>query len=113
VDWDRDDAGELLKRLYPGTDGRTLTASESDESYRAAFEDALAKAKSYQKIADGAKQHLLYRMGESSRLVFEGGIQLTRKLTTRKGYVVEPSTFVDSRFSKLKETDELRDQPAR
>jgi putative phage-type endonuclease len=100
--WDTIDI-DLLKRLYPGTDGKTLVANDTDEHWRAVFEEALEKAKSNQKVADVAKLQLLAKMGEASRLVFEDNVQFTRKRIERKGYTIAATSFIDARFSKIKE----------
>jgi hypothetical protein len=44
-------------------------------------------------------------MGNASRMIFtDAEMQLTRKLTQRKGYAVAATEYMDSRFTKVKET---------
>src|SRR6185436_16407142 len=103
-DFDQGDLTDVLKRLYPGTIGKLVGAAPTEMEFRRVYEYAANAAKNYERVADGAKQHLLYTMGEAARLVFPDGVQLTRKLTARKGYTVEPTEYIDTRFSRIKET---------
>ena len=104
-EWDCGDSVEIVQRLFPGTDGTVLVAEKDDALYQQAFANATKRAKEYEQIAEGAKAHLLYSMGNAARMVFaESEMQLTRKLTQRKGYAVPATEYIDSRFSKIKET---------
>lgn len=103
-DFDRADTHELMRRLYPGTDGRTLVATEDDVHHRRVYQNAHDTVKQYQQLADAAKAHLLYVMGTAARMAFPGdGVQLQRKSVSRKEHLVPASTYTDARFSKLKE----------
>lgn len=103
-DFDRDDVHDLMRRLYPGTDGRTINATEDDIHHHKVHQHAVEMAKSYQQLAEGAKAHLLHIMGPAARLVFrESGMQLQRKEVARKEHLVPAATYIDSRFTKLKE----------
>lgn len=93
----------LMKRLYPGTDGSTLNATEEQVYWRQVHEDAQRRVKSYTDAAESAKAHLLYEMKLASRLIFPDGMQLQRKLVNRKGYTVEPGSHIDARFARIKE----------
>lgn len=103
-EWDRSDVLSLMRRLYPGTDGSTVTATEDDVHYRKVFVNATDMAKSYATMADEAKAHLLRAMGNASRMIFaENQVQLQRKEIARREYVVPASKYIDARFSKIKE----------
>lgn len=103
-DFERTDTVEILRRLYPGTNGKTVTADEEADQYRRVFENASEMVKNYTKAAEGARAHLLHHMGEASRLIFsDAGLQLQRKLSQRKQYTVPASSRIDSRFAKIKE----------
>lgn len=107
-DFTRPDVHEIVRRMYPGTDGRTLIATESDEAFRRSYEEASEKAKQYGQLANTAKAHLLNVMGSASRLLFPAeGVELRRKETTRKEYTVAASTYIDSRFTKIKEVADV------
>jgi len=103
VDLSSPRALDMLRKLYPGTDGSELIADAQDEAFRIVMEEAMRQVGIYQSCADGAKAHLLARMGNAALLKFADGKAMRRKVTTRKGYVVSDSTYVDSRFINTKE----------
>ena len=103
-DFDRPHVYDLVRRLYPGTDGRTLTASDDDYQHFTTHRNAEEMVKTYTAVAERAKAHLLTTMGEASRLVFpDMSMQLQRKTIERKEYTVPAKSYIDSRFTKLKE----------
>jgi putative phage-type endonuclease len=103
-EWDIDSV-EIVQRLFPGTDGTVLVAQKDDALYQQVYTNAVKRAKEYEAVAEGAKAHLLYSMGNAARMVFpEAEMQLTRKLTQRKGYAVPATEYMDTRFTKVKET---------
>jgi hypothetical protein len=105
-DLERADAIGVMRRLYPGTDGRSITATDDDVHHRKVHANAVEMAKQYQQLADTTKAHLLHVMGSAARMVFPGdGLQLQRKQVTRKQFVMPMSTYIDARFSKLKEVE--------
>lgn len=93
-------AERAIKRLYPGTNGATLTADATLEHWRAVMEEAAELQKRYEKSAELAKCHLLSAMGEAAILKFVDGCSLTRKKVDRKAYVVEGTTYIDARIKK-------------
>lgn len=96
----------MLKRRYPGTNGQTVVASELDEMllhWAKVAEDAAEKSREYQRVADAAKNHLLAAMGEAAILKLEGGRALTRKMISKKAYEVAATSYLDVRFTTLKE----------
>jgi putative phage-type endonuclease len=101
-DWQAPSTGELLRRLYTGTDGTILSATDSDEGWLATYREADELANQYLSAKASAKNHLLHTMGEASEMKFSDGTVLRRKKTLRKGYVVEASEYVDVRFLKPK-----------
>src|SRR5262245_53083474 len=104
-DFERADAHELVKRLYPGTDGRTVIATEDDERLRKVFIEAGETARQYQQLADKAKAELLAAMAGASRLQFPGdGIELRRREITRKEHLIPATSYIDALFTKIKET---------
>lgn len=94
---------EIVRRLFPGTNGEKVYADEPLNRWRAVYEEAVELRDRYAAAADSAKAHLLYSMGEAAELIFDGGIVLRRREQKRKEYTVPASTYVDSRFAKLKE----------
>jgi len=103
IDLDNPRALEIVRRMYPGTDGTTVDADTDAQAWRTVLEQATARASDYQAAADGAKAHLLAVMGSAAQLRFNDGKALRRKLTTRKGYVVEPATYMDARLVNAKD----------
>lgn len=103
-DFDRPNVYDLVRKLYPGTDGRTLTADDDDYEVFAAYRNADEFQKSYAVKVAAAKAQLLSKMGEASRLVFpDAGMQLQRKTIERAEFTVPAKSYIDSRFTKLKE----------
>lgn len=102
-DWDSPHALRAVRALYRGTNGETLEATEEQERLRAVLEDANERMKKLEGVADGTKAMLLWDMGDAAKLRFSDGRVLRRALTKRKGYVVEPTEFIDTRIVKDKE----------
>ena len=100
VDLSSPGAVAVLRRLYPGTNGETVKATPAVEAARVKLE----AAKSDKKVAEHAeaegKAVLLDYMGEAAVLRFADGSGFRRAVVQRKGYVVEPTEYVDSRFIK-------------
>ncbi len=95
---------DTLRALYPGTNGQTLHASDALEHWRQVHDDALDRASRYTAAAEAAKAHMLDAMGEAALLTFNDGRALRRKQTTRKGYVVAETTYIEARFVKAPNT---------
>lgn len=92
-----------VKALYPRVNEKVVEADESILHWAKVAEDAAKKASEYQSIADSAKTHLLSFMGDASVLKLDGNRILRRKVIQKKEYVVAPSSYVDARFSTIKE----------
>jgi len=102
-DYDHPSTLPLLQRIYPGTNGQIVEADEMIIHWAKVAEDAAAKAKEYEKVADTAKNHLLAYMGDAAVLNLGGGNVFRRKLIKRKGFTVADTSYIDSRFSTIKE----------
>lgn len=103
VNADAPGAVEILRKVYPGTNGQRIQADRALDAWRATLQESAALAAEYHKQADTAKAHLLRAMGEAVELEFPDGTLFRRKLVKRNGYTVEPSEYVDARFIKAKE----------
>lgn len=103
--WNHEHTARAIRKLYPGTNGSTIDASEHQVAIRAVMEDAAARATLAAKAADGAKAMLEWDMKDSAVLRFPDGLGLRRKATKRKGYTVEETTYMDARLVNLKEKD--------
>ena len=62
VDYEAPNAQAVLRRMYPGTDGRRLEATSAQESWRAVYVEAEQWLDQYKATVDGAKAHLLHAM---------------------------------------------------
>lgn len=87
----------LIRRLYPGTDGTRMVATEEQERWRKVMEEAQAKADALQAVADGSRSRLLWDMQESALLAFADGKALRRRQVNRKAYSVEATSYVEAR----------------
>lgn len=94
---------ETLRRLYPGTDGTSIEATAMHEHWRAVMQTAQESLKRYEGVIDGARAHIMAEMGNAALLRFSDGKSFQRKQVTRKGYTVEPSTYIDLRIVNSKE----------
>jgi hypothetical protein len=103
VDLDAPEAIAILKRIYPGTNGERMQASVSLERWRTVYQDSKALESEYEVAGKVAKAHLLRAMGECAELEFIDGGLLRRKLVQRKGYTVDPTSYMDARFINPKE----------
>lgn len=99
IDVDAPRALEIVKRIYPGTSGEIVVASEDDEHWRAVVQDAEAKVKFYQAVADSGRAHLLAQMGDAALMRFRESV-LERKLVRRKAYEVAATEYVSARFKR-------------
>ncbi|WP_019024091.1 MULTISPECIES: YqaJ viral recombinase family protein [unclassified Thioalkalivibrio] len=100
VDPEHKRAAEVLRRVYPGTNGETVALGDDAQRWAEVMWDAQAQAKQYQAVVDGARAHLQAMAGAASVATLPGGGGFVRKVVKRKGYEVEPSEYVDFRFNK-------------
>jgi len=105
--WEAQSTSALLKRLYPGTDGTTVRAAAETFAWHQLGQQAAEQARSYEQVVEGCENHIRNAMGSAAVLVFADGSGYTRKTVNRRGYTVEPTSYVDFRFKKkLAATDE-------
>lgn len=93
---------ETLRRLYPGTDGSTIEATAMHEHWRAVLQTATEARDRYDGVITGARAHIMAQMGNAALLKFSDGKAFRRKLTARKGFTVEPTSFMDLRLINVK-----------
>ena len=92
----------LLKRMFPGTDGTTVQLPPEAEALHYARVDFDEQATLMESGAKAAKARIMHLMGSASVGILPHGGGYTRKIIERDGYTVEPSTYVDFRFSAKK-----------
>lgn len=93
----------LLAKMFPGTTGEVLAATNAQILWRTVYDEAYAKARVYTDVFEGAKSALMFDMGEAAQLTFPDGKSLRRKLVKRKAYAVEATEYMDTRFTSTKE----------
>lgn len=96
-------AAEVIRKLYPGTDGGILKATAQQETWYRCLCDAQEQAAQVGRVAEGLKSMLLWEMQEAAELRFSDGRALRRKLTKRKGYTVADGQYMDAKFVNVKE----------
>jgi len=101
IDYNHASTEGLLKRINAGTDGSERDITEIEHWHKVRI-DAVAKAKEYEAIASGAKNHILEAIGNSSVGLIDGVGSYNRKLVKRKGFTVEPSQYMNMTFKKEK-----------
>jgi len=99
LDCEHRTAGNLLDRLYPGTDGSTIELPADVEHWHQVRVHSKDQAKQYEAAADAATNHIKNLMGTAAIAKLPDGTAYTRKEVKRKGYEVADTTYVDFRFT--------------
>lgn len=102
LDYEAPGAVAVLKKLYPGTNGKTIKADAKTIEARLRFEVSKKQEKDGKENADAAKAQMLEFMGEASVLLFPDGKGLRRAKVDRKAYSVDATSYMDSRFVNAK-----------
>jgi len=97
IDFEHRTAIDVVRKLYPGTNGARVAASTEAVDWRSQMEAAAAIAKEHDAIAKALKARLLDSMGEAAVLAFPDGKAIRRKLIEKKSYTVAPSSYWDAR----------------
>jgi len=103
IDITRLDALRAIKRIYPGTDGSTLHATQELVHWHNVLQQAKMLGAQYDKAADVAKAHLLFSMGSAAILELPDGGRYERKNIACKAYTVEAKSYTDFRYKAPKE----------
>lgn len=98
LDYDHPTARDVVKKLYPGTNGARLVASESAIAWREQIEREAATAKAALATVESLKARLLDEMGEAALLAFPDAKCYRRQQISRAGYSVEPAEYIDFRL---------------
>lgn len=99
IDYEHPTTGQLLTKLYPGTTGEIITLPEQAAHWHQVARESAELEKQYRTTRETAQSHLKALMGEASIGLLPDGAGYTRKEVKRKGYTVEPSSYIDFRFS--------------
>lgn len=90
----------LLKKLYPGTNGRAKVLSEEAQHYAIVERRADEGIKRLTAIQKEARSHLLADMGESTYGILNDGTGYVRSQRHRKAYTVSETDYVELRFTE-------------
>jgi predicted phage-related endonuclease len=98
LDYDHPTARDVVKKLYPGTNGARLVANDEAIGWREQLAKATAAEKEAKATIESLKARLLEHMGEAAILAFPDGKAYRRQLVQRAGYTVEPAEYIDFRM---------------
>lgn len=99
-DYDHPTTLQLVKRIYPGTNGERVDASPAAIEWRAKMEEATEAERIAKAAKEGYRAHLLAEMGECALLAFPDGKCFRRQLARRASYTVDETSYVDARLVK-------------
>ena len=97
-DFNRADAVEVLRAMYPGTTGEILHADAATIQIRTEIERYTQAEKDAKAAKDGYRARMLDAMKDATFMEFPDGKKYRRSKVSRKGYSVEPTTFMDLRL---------------
>lgn len=100
LDYEHRTALDLLKRIYPGTDGRRVLADATCQLVRTEMEEATSIEKQAKATKNVYRAKLLDFMGEAALLVFADGRSFRRMRIDKEAYTVEASSYIDTRIIK-------------
>lgn len=98
LDYEHKTAIDLLRKLYPGTNGQRIKATEDACAWRERMQKAGELEKDAKATKDAFKARLLEFMGPNALLEFPDGKCFRRQETERAGYTVQATKYVDARF---------------
>jgi putative phage-type endonuclease len=97
LDFQHRTAIDVVKKIYPGTNGARIVASSEVFDWRTDMEVAAKIAKEHDEKAKALKARILNSMGEAAVLAFPDGKAIRRKLIEKKRYTVAPTSYWDAR----------------
>jgi putative phage-type endonuclease len=95
--WDAKSTTRLIKTLYPGTNGKVVRFPQVAQAYQDVLNDAKEQRIKYEKVEEGCKNRIAMMMGEASAAILPDDSCYTRKITARKGFTTEDTTFMATR----------------
>lgn len=100
IDIDHKKAASTLKKVYGLVNGDEITLPAEAEHWHRVRLEAMEQAKGYRQVADSALYHLQKLAGNAAKIYIPGvkGAYL-RKEIKRDGYTVEPSSYIETRYS--------------
>lgn len=100
VDCEHPKASELLTKLYPGTTGEIIELPEQATHWSQVEREAAELESQYRKTRELAQNHLKSMMADAAIALLPDGTGYTRKEVKKKGFVAEPTRYINFRFSK-------------
>lgn len=100
-DFEHKYADDTLRLIYRTVEaGRVVTLGEDAVRWHQIALEAAEHAKRYQEVADGARRHIRFLVGDAQFGVMPDGSAYVRSITKRSGYTVEPTEYVTVRHTK-------------
>jgi len=94
ADWESASTTRLLTHLYPGTNGSVVRLPPVAQKYHEVCADANTQKLMYEKVVTGCQNRIKMMMGEASVGILPDGTIYTRKEVQRKGFTVEPTSYM-------------------
>ncbi len=98
LDYEHRTALDLLKRLYPGTNGKRIKATDQAMQWRVEMDEASELEKQGKATRKAYQARLLELMGEAALLDFSDGKSYRRQQVDKQAYTVGEQHYMDSRF---------------
>jgi putative phage-type endonuclease len=98
MDFTHQTTAELIKRMYPGTNGQTIELPQDALSWHNTLLAAKKHIKDYKGVVDGAESHLKSLMGEAAVGKFTDGSGYTRKEVRVKESIRQASSYIKFSF---------------
>ncbi len=91
---------QCLKTVYGIEEGKVIDLDADAYHWHKVHQDAQSKAKEYQTVAELAGNHLKSVIGDAAMARLPDGSGYTRKQVKRKGFTVDPTSYIDLRFKR-------------
>lgn len=104
MDYEHGKSLELLKRIYPGTNGKTITLDAELEHWHQVKVKADEIVKTYSAVSDGCKARIMHAMGENACGILPNlGTQYKRGQVKASTFTVNKDAYMVMRNSKFTE----------
>lgn len=102
ADWTHPATPQLIESMYQPNDGKTVMLPPEAEKLVELYEFYADQARDGDTAKKQVRAELVALLGDASLGLLNDGRRVKRKVTERKGYTVEPSTYVDFRILQPK-----------
>ena len=106
ADWSHPATVGLIESMHQPKDGLAVDLGGEAIELVSQYEDWAAKGSEAKEMKDRCRAELVEMMGAASLAFLPDGRRIKRKTTARKGYTVEPTSYVDFRILKAKPVKE-------